>query len=86
MWFVFGCLVIFMVIDYEVMGCLVMFIINDFGVYLILIVVVGLDGIDCSLLVVYGMGIVVGDVNGDLCSDYFFIFVKDDVLWIYEGL
>jgi hypothetical protein len=39
-------------------------------------------GIDSSLPRVYGMGVGVGDLDGDLISDYVFTSIRDDALWL----
>ena len=80
-----GCAAIPMVTDYEGTGRLVTLITNDFGTYLTPTLAVGPDGIDRSLPPVYGMGIAVGDLNGDLRSDYLFTSAKDDALWTSDG-
>ncbi len=76
-----GCAPVPVITDFDDTGEPVALVTNDFALEHTPTIVVRDDGVQRDLPRVYGMGIAVGDVDGDLASDYLFTSIGADVLW-----
>ncbi len=85
-WPALGCLSVPAVSDYGGNGVPDVVFTSDYGPQHTPTSVLSPDGAtDRSLPRVYGMGIGVGDVDGDMVSDYVFTNIRDDALWLSKG-
>jgi hypothetical protein len=81
-WPLAGCASVPVVTDYAGDGRSHVVVTSDFGPEHVPTMAVADGGdVDASLPRVFGMGVAVGDVDGDLVSDYLFSTIGDDVLW-----
>ncbi len=79
-WPALGCAPVPLITDFDDSGKPVALVTSDFGLEHTPTIVVRDDGVQRDLPRVYGMGIAVGDVDGDLRSDHFFSSIGADVL------